>query len=171
MQHLFLFIFVFLCTLLVGAYIFLYFFHLKLKKLEMRILELFTSRTNTVPALFKISKDFLTKHDDIFAESLRLRKREFSLYEWNPSILEIIEVEGKIHHEINFIFKVCNKHPKLLKNGNFIYLREIVIQRSQSIGKSVDLYKNMCQKFNTFIDIKNYSIIWIILPIRKKTII
>lgn len=152
-------------------YVFLYFFHLKLKSLERKILTLFLSRTHSIPALYEVSHDFLTKHNEVFSESLLLKKREFSLYESSPSMLEILELEGKIHHEINFIFKVCNKHPKLVRDGKFIYLREVFIEKSQSLGKNIDFYKRMAQKFNFFVQIKNYSLIGFLLPIQKKTLI
>lgn len=74
-------------------YIFLYFFHLKLKNLERKILLLFLSRTHSIPALYEVSTDFLSKHDEVFIEALKLKKREFSLYESSPSMLEILELE------------------------------------------------------------------------------
>lgn len=164
-------ILIFLFILAACIYVFLYVFHRKLKSLEKKLFSEFNSRTNCIPALFEVSQSFLTKHSEIFSESLRLKKREFSLYENSPKILEVIELEGKIHHEINFIFKVCNKHPKLLKDGNFIYLREIFIDKSHDIGKTLWFYKTMCRKFNTIIRIKNYTIIGFLIPIRKKEII
>lgn len=94
---------------------------------------MFQSRTDTIPGIFEISKEYLTKHDDIFKEALRLKKTEFSLLESSSKLSTIIEVEGMLHHEINFIFKVCNKHPKLLKNGNFIYMRDVVIKKSKKL--------------------------------------
>jgi hypothetical protein len=131
MQHIVLILLSVLAVFAVFLYGFLYIFHLKLRKLERKILTLFLSRTHSIPALYEVSSSFLTKHSEVFTECLRLKKREFSLYESNPSMLEILELEGKIHHEINFIFKVCNKHPKLGSDGNFIYLREVFIEKSQ----------------------------------------
>lgn len=151
-----------------GGYIFLYVFHLQLLKLERKIMRLFRARTDTIPGIYEISKPYLTKHADIFRESLRLRKAEFSLLEDAPSITSTIDIESQIHHEINFVFKVCNKHPKLLKNGNFIYIRESVINKSKNLWDMVQLYKKMTKRYNSFIKIKNYSIIGLLLPIYKK---
>lgn len=157
-----------LVFLLVAGYIFLYVFHLQLQKLEKKILGMFRARTDTIPGIYELSKAFLTKHEDIFRESLRLRKSEFSILENTPTLTQTLEIEWQIHHEINFVFKVCNKHPKLMKHGNFIYMRDIVIQKSKNLWDMVQLYKAMTKKYNTCISIKNYSIIGFILPIKKK---
>jgi len=159
---------VIIISILICMYAFLYAFHYKLKKLEASIMSLFRSRTDTIPGIYEVSKEHLSKHEDIFKESLRLRKSEFSLFEDNSSFTTILQTESHIHHEINFIFKVCNKHPKLFKNGNFIYLRDSVIQKSTALGDLVKLYKHMIKKYNSFIDIKNYSLIGMLLPISKK---
>ncbi len=167
----FVIIFSIVFTILVVVYIFLYMFHRKLELLETRLIALFRSRTDTIPSIYEISKPFLTKHEEIFKESLRLKKTEFSLLENSDKIINLIETEWLIHHEINFIFKVCNKHPGLLKNGNFIYIREVVIDRSRNLWEMVQLYKSMIEKFNKLITLKNYSIIGLLLPISRKSTI
>ncbi len=156
---------VFLC----GAYVLLLIFHKKLCTLESRLLQVFRSRTDTIPSVYEISKPYLTKHKEIFDEALRLKKTEFSLLEGSEKVYDVIETEWLIHHEINFIFKVCNKHPKLLKDGNFIYIRDIVIQRSKKLWDMIQFYKTMVKRYNRFIQLKNYSILWLLLPISKKT--
>lgn len=154
--------------LLTGGYVFLYFFQRKLHLLENTIISIFQTRSDILPGIYEISKEYLTKHNDIFRESLTLRKTEFSMIENGVWLNEIIELESHIHHEINFIFKVCNKHPKLLKNGNFIYIRETIIQRSHKLWEMIQLYKTMTEKYNFLIHIKNYSLIGLLLPFSKK---
>ena len=148
---------------------FLYVFKKKLIKLESRIIEMFRSRSNTIPGIYEVSKDHLTRHQDIFREVLRLKKVEFSLLEVPEKLHRIIETEGLIHHEVNFIFKVCNKHPKLLKSGNFIYMREIVIRKSTRLWDMISFYKTMVKRYNSYIQIKNYTWLWFLVPIYKET--
>jgi len=70
-----------------------------------------------------------------------------------------MKLEERIHHEINFIFQVCNKNPKLLKQKEFLYLRDVMMQKSLNISKEVKKYKKIIEIYNNFIKIKNYSII------------
>lgn len=85
------------------------------------------------PALFEVSRNTLQRHDEIFQEALQLRKKEFSVIETHANFAAIVDIEKYIHHEINFIFQVCNKHPILIQDKNFLYLREDIIQKSHKI--------------------------------------
>jgi hypothetical protein len=60
-----------------------------------------------------LTKDFLSKHSEVFFQILYLRKIEFSNYE--ETFLERIHNEIQIHHELNFIFRVISKHPQIQK--------------------------------------------------------
>ena len=170
-MHIWVSVFWVLCILLVLAYIFLYIFSLKIASLEWKIISLFRSRTDIFPALFEITKKWLSRHDEIFHEAFLLRKKEFSLLSVSHSIESFIELEGKIHHEINFIFQVCNKNPELLKNWDFLYIRDIMVEKSSTIAKEIKKYRRIIEIHNTFIQYKTYSIIWLILPFHKKSVV
>ena len=106
----------FAIIILIGVILFNYFlvvFDNKIKLLENQIILLFEKRTNLVPSLYEITKEFLSKHDEVFEQILNLRKVEFSNYE--ETFTQRIQNEIQIHHELNFIFKVINKHPKIQK--------------------------------------------------------
>jgi len=106
-------IIILLIILIVIFNVFLILFDKKLKLLETQIILLFEKRTNLVPSLYEITKNFLSKHDEVFQQVLNLRKIEFLNYEENFG--ERIQNEIQIHHELNFIFKVINKHQKIQK--------------------------------------------------------
>ena len=62
--------------------VFLFFVFLKLREYRINILEkniksIFLERSALIPSIYEISKPYLTKHEDIFDEVLKLRKREF----------------------------------------------------------------------------------------------
>ena len=61
--------------------------------MEKRIKSKFISRTNLVPSIFEISKNHISKHEEIFKEILRLRKVEFNESENTEEIAEMIETE------------------------------------------------------------------------------
>lgn len=146
--------------------VFLITFDKKLKILEKQIILLFEKRTNLVPSLFEITKNYLNKHDEVFKEIIKLRKIEFSNY--NESFLEKIHNETLIHHELNFIFKVANKHQKIQKDEKFLLIRDLFLENSHNIWKKVELYKNIIKKLNKMLFLKNLTIIWLLIKIEKR---
>ncbi len=147
-------------------------------KLENEIIIAFEARTNVIPAVFDVTKSSFSKHSEVFEEILKYRDK--SLYKYSSNIkrnydendfIKIIHLEQFIHHELNFIFKVAEKHPKLSKKWKFIYLRELLINRSYEISKLFEIYKTKVVIFNYLIDIKKLTIIWALFPISKKLVV
>lgn len=170
MNIIFYILLVFWALLVFGGF-FLYLLEQKIKKFEKNLIQAFIIRTDTIPWLFEISKVHISRHSEIFFQILELRKQE-SLYKGSWESLEFFkQLESKIHHEINFIFQVCNKNPKLLKEKRFLYLRDVIINKSSYISKQMKIYRKIIEIYNSIIKIKNYSIIWLILPFAKKTAI
>jgi hypothetical protein len=112
-----------------------------------------------IPSIFEISKHFLTKHEDIFKEIIILRKKEFNAKENNVSFPEFIQTETNLHHELNFIFRVCNQHQKLLKDGKFLYIRDLLIERSMGISEKMILYKNIVKKYRWHSKVSKFLLI------------
>jgi len=155
------------------ALIFLFFIFLKyrerkISRLESSIKSLFLERTALIPAIYEVSKPYLTKHEDIFDEVLKLRKREFAESTWEINLASIIQTKKLIHHEINFIFKVCNKHHSLIREWKFIYLRNLIIEKSNTIWAKIRLYKKINTQQNKLISFKNYTLIGLFFYISKK---
>jgi hypothetical protein len=99
----------------------------------MHIIQLFLSRTNSIVSLYEVTLPYLEKHSEVFQEILQLRKKEFNLVELSTNIEAFLELEAKIHHEFNFIYQVCNAHGKLQKEKKFLYVREIILEKSKLI--------------------------------------
>jgi len=148
----------------------------KLNKKEEEIRNNFNARTNMIPAIFEITENTFSRHDEIFKDILKYRKQELYRYyiqEQTDNIendfVKLIHLEELIHHELNFIFKVANKHPKLAKKWNFIYIRDLMIKKSYILWKDLSDYKYKMRLYNKLIDYKNLTIIWLFFPIYKKT--
>ncbi len=147
--------------------IFIYFIRINLikkslKKQELIIIEYFFLRTNLIPPIFEVTKNTFSKHDEIFSEIIKLRKME--LYKKNDdnfenNFIKLIHNQKLIHNELNFIFRVANKHPKLTKKWNFIYIRNLLIDKSYILSKLLEDYKSKVLLYNKLI----------INPIYKKT--
>lgn len=146
--------------------IFLILLNKKINKLEDIILNLFKKRTNLVPILHEITKEYLNKHSEVFNEIIKLRKIELSNY--NDSFLDKVQNEILIHHELNFIFKVVSKHKKLSKNSKFLLTKDLFLENSEKLWAKILLYKNIVNIFNRLLIFKNITIIWIVLNIKNK---
>ena len=149
-------------------FIFLFIFARKINKLENKIEKVFQSKNNLIPALFEITKSHLVKHDQIFHELLILKKLNFSEHNFYENIYKTIHTQQCIHKEIDFIFRVCYKHQKLIKNYNFYYIKELLFERINLIWELMSLYKKMIQKYNFYLKIKNYTIVGLLVPMKKK---
>lgn len=152
------------CLFLVLFSGFIFLFSFKIVKLEKTIKWLFLSRTNLIPPIYEISKDFLTKHEEIFKEIVILRKQEFHAEENNVDFQAFIQIETHLHHELNFIFRACNQHPKLLKEWKFLYVRDLLIDRSISISEKMLLYRNIIKKYQWYRNLYKMLILWLIFP-------
>jgi hypothetical protein len=88
----------------------------KINLLEYKIKENFKKRSNLIPALFEMSKHYIEKETEVFSETNYLRKIEFYNIQNNSSFSEFLNNEKKIHYEIEFLFKVFDKKPKMQKD-------------------------------------------------------
>lgn len=140
----------------------------KINTLENKIEEIFQQKNNLIPALFEVTKKDLVKHDYIFHELLRLKKMDFSEQSFLINIHYTINTQQKIHKEMDFIFRVCHKHQKLIKDYKFYYIKELIFKRVTNLWENIKLYKNIIKKYNKLIWIKNITIIWLLVPIQKK---
>lgn len=163
----FLIILVFFLVVLIIVYnVFLVLLDKKIKKLEIVILKTFNKRGNLIPSLYDVTKNYVSKHDEIFSEILSLRNKNLTSYDWD--FLKKVNEEIYIHHEINFIFKVANKHPKIQKDSKFLLVRDLFLENSFEIWEKIKLYKIISKKFNNLLVLKNFTIIWWFLDIQKK---
>ena len=148
--------------------LFIYIIKIKIEKLEKKIENIFQKKNNLIPALFETTKKDLVKHDQIFHEILKLKKLDFSAQSLSNYLHHTINTQQKIHKEMDFIFRVCHKHKKLIKDYKFYYIKELIFQRVEELGENIDLYKKIIKKYNRLILIKNITLVWILIPIEKK---
>lgn len=120
----------------------------KIKKQESKIEQLFEQRSDLIPSIFEVSKNTVIKHEEIFREIIKLRKNQFTEKNiWVP-LWQSVKTQNKIHKELNFIFKVCNKHKRLLKKGTFLYIRDLVMNKSFDTNNALEQYKKMVSRYN-----------------------
>lgn len=170
-MNIYFYIFLFLASIILLACIAIFYLTVRIEIFERKLMILFSKRSDIFPALYEISQTSLSRHTEIFSEVLSLRKQEFWLMSSSKSIDWYIELQSHIHHEINFIFQVCNKNPKLLKDKNFLYLRDVIISVSSDISREMKNYRKIIEIYNKIIFYKNCTLIWLIIPFSKKTVL
>ena len=148
----------------------------RLNKKEIEIRNTFNARTNMIPAIFEMTENTFAKHDDVFKDILTYRKQELYKYyiqdesdNMDNDFIKLIHLEKLIHNELNFIFRVANKHPKLSKKWNFIYLRDLMMKKSLELWVLLNNYRKEMELYNTLVHFKNITILWLLVPIYKKT--
>lgn len=149
--------------------VFIWMLEKKINRLEKIIRITFRFRTSLIPSLYEVTQANFVKHELIFRHILNLRMEEILNNRFIWDIEELLAIESKIHKELNFIFKVSHKHEKLQKNPKFIYVRDLFVESSHSIGEKLELYRKIVVLYNRYIKIKNYSIIGLLLPIKMKS--
>ena len=150
------------------AYLFLIIlYNSKLKLLEDRIKKLFEQRTDLIPSLFEVTRSYIDKHDMVFGDIVYLKKIEM----FNASsydLPEFLALEAKIHHELNFIFKVLKPIKKIEKDWKFLYIRDLIDNVSSDIWTQIRIYKIVSNRYNTMRKYKNFTIIWMFIPLPER---
>lgn len=152
---------------LISLYIYIFILKFKIKKLEIKIRKSLNTRTNLIPIIFEVTKWLLNKHDEIFKEVIKLRKMEFVSINMEDDLENILNIESLIHHELNFIFKICDKNKDLEKNEKFLYVKELLSDKNLEISENIEIHKKASIIYNNFINIKNITWFWILIPLYK----
>ena len=143
--------------------IFVFLLSNKIQKLERLIIDLFNKRNNQVTTLYWISWDTLNKKEEIFKTFFELKRKDFWENNWKIELEAKMNIYKKIHNEINFIFSVCEKHPKISVNPFYGYIKDSILEKSSEIWKYYQLYKKIKIKYMFFKTIANITIIWIFI--------
>jgi len=152
---------------LVLFFIFILLIKNKILKLEKIILNNFKEKNNLIPSIFEVTKEHFTKHKEIFNELLILKNKNF----WENSYFKNLNEKSRtyklIHKELDFILRVASKHHKLEKDPKFTLIKENIISKSEIIWNNIIKYKSIINKFNKLILLKNLTVIWLLIPIKK----
>jgi len=148
--------------------IFIFLLKIRIELLEAKILKQFKEKNNQIPSIFEITKKYLNKHNEIFKESIKLKKQDFSENNFYNTLIRKMHTNKLIHNELNFIFRICSKNHKLNQDWKFLYIKDIIMNSSVDISENIEKYKNIIKKYNNIITLKNITIIWLFFPIKRK---
>lgn len=152
---------IFSIILIINIFVFL--LSNKIQKLEDLIIELFEKRNNQVVTLYWISGDTLNKKEEIFENFFELKRKDFWENNWTIILEAKMDIYKKIHNEINFIFSICEKHPKISVNPFYWYIKDSILEKSSEIWIYYKLYKKIKTKYRFIKTIANFTIIWLFI--------
>lgn len=95
----------------------------------------FRSKLGKIPALVMALRDHLYVPDEVFKTAVALYSDAVLRDLDDP--YSLLEANGRIHHEIQFIFTVANKHHKVNLDGNFLYVRDFLIEHEAELKAAV----------------------------------
>ena len=152
-----------LIFLIITLNLFTYVLWIKLDLLEKNIISIFNKRNNQVVSIFQISKLYLTKTDEIFNEFFNLKRKDFWENSFNTSLSNKLNTYKKIHNEIDFIFKVCEKNNKIQLNPIFLYLKDSILDKSNDIWKNLKLFNNIKKEYGLYKKLSKFTILWLLI--------
>jgi hypothetical protein len=146
-------------VLIVMFNLFVFFMWKKIIKLEGIVIDMFKSRNNQIVWIYQVAKDDLIKWNEIFKEFFELKRRDFWEDSFNTRLEYKLLTYKKIHNEINFIFKTCEKHRNIQINPIFLYLKDLVYDKSREIWGKMSLYENIIEKYNNYKFISHITLV------------
>jgi hypothetical protein len=111
---------------------------------------LFKRRNSQMVWIYQTVRDDLVKWDEIFKEFFELKRREFWENGFDINLENKLLTYKKIHNEINFIFKTCEKRRSIQINPIYSYLKDLVYDKSEQIWNRMYLYEEIKKKYDNY---------------------
>lgn len=155
--------FIFIISVIIIYLTFVIFFRLRLNELEKNLMKNFKKRNDKIISLYFISKNFLSKHDEVFSEYKNLKIKDFSENSLNFYFENKVDIYKKFHKEMDFIFKVCEMNEKIKQTWKYNYIKYEILKESKEIWKKYDNYKKIFSTYKIHHKISKIFIIWLFL--------
>lgn len=141
-----------------------YFSYLVLRE-ERIIVWSFLAKVSKIPALIEVMRPYVVDMS-VFDEITSLHSS--SMIHRYEGIYDLLEQNARIEREFLFLMKLSVQVQLLQKNEYFLYMRDFIIQHERDIYVHFSLYNNAVRSWNTFVFIKNCTLIGMMLPWYKK---
>ena len=132
---------------------------------EASLVSLFLLKTSKIPAIIEVMRPYVV--DDKAFDSITSLHSEAMIHRYD-SIYDLLEHNSRIEHEFLFLMKLSMQIPTLQKDKYFLYIRDFIILYERDMRKSFSKFNSAARLWNRFITLKNYSLIWLLLPGTKK---
>lgn len=154
--------------LLIIYWIFFTIFNNKVKKIENKIIGIFLLKASKIPGLIEVMRPFVA--DENIFENLKNIHSAVMIRDFE-SIYILLEHNARIHEQFAFLMKLGAQIPTLLTNSQFIYIRDFIMQYEKDMKADFAEYNAAATAWNTFVTVKNATIIGLILPGKKRELI
>lgn len=152
-----------LLLIIIWLNIFVFLLSIKIKYLENHIIDIFKKRNNQIVSIYQISKNYLTKHDEIFKHFLDLKRKDSLENNINIDFKNKLIIYKEIHNEINFIFKICEQNKKININSKYLYIKDSVLDKSNEIWKNIKIYNKIKKEYDSLKKISKLTILWLFI--------
>lgn len=136
-----------------------------IKNEENKIITLYFSKFNKIPALIEIMKKYVN-YPDVFEELIHLHR--LWLISNIGSIYDLLSINSRINKEFIFLMKLSTKIQDIHKDWNFLYIKNYISFYEKDIEKEISEISSKIENYNKLLKIKNYLIIWLLFPISEK---
>lgn len=143
--------------------IFVYLLWKKINALEENIINIFKKRNNQMVSIYQISKNYITKHDEVFKSFFELKRKDFLDNNIKLNFDNKLVIYKQIHNEINFIFKICEQNKKLILNAKYLYIKDSIFDKSNEIWKNIELNYKIKKEYIKYKKIANITILWLFI--------
>lgn len=136
-----------------------------LKKEERKTIALYRKKIDKIPAFLETMRDKVAEEASL---KTMIRLHSEAVLMPTNDIVDVLEMNVRIEKEFHFLMQISAQIPALLTETQFIYIRDFVIQAEKDMHAQFSAVNEKVQKYNTFIMIKNLTIIGLILPGKAK---
>jgi hypothetical protein len=155
-----------LLILIFGTYSIIYmlvFFLLKgnLKKRENAILSLFSEKVTKIPALVEVMRPYVV--DASAFDSIIKLHTEAIINEYT-SIYHLLEHNARVQRDILFLFELSMHIPDLQKHEYFLYIRDFIMGHERNMKSLFSGYNASVDSWNSFITLKNVTLLGLVFP-------
>ncbi|MBS9784379.1 LemA family protein [Candidatus Gracilibacteria bacterium] len=153
-------------AIVIAVYLFVYFvfftfFRARLRRPEQKIIDIFLAKVAKIPSLIEVMRAEVV--DEKAFDVITKLHSGAMIYKYD-SIYSLLENNKKIHDEFGFLMKLSMQIPSLQKNELFVYIRDFIIKYERNMKKDFSAYNSAVNTWNTFVKIKNFTILGLILP-------
>jgi hypothetical protein len=148
--------------LYVVGYVSFYMFFLRwVKREERALLDIFLKKVSKIPALIEVMRPFIVKEE---AFNPLISVHTDTMISSTDSVYDILSHNARLQNEFLFLMKLSVHFPDLQKHEYFLYVRDFIIGYERNMRSRFIYMNHAITRWNTFIRIKNLTLIWYLLP-------
>ncbi len=135
-------------------------------KSEKDIINIFLKKIAKIPAVIEVMRPYVIDQNSAFDLMVSLHS-EGIIHDYT-AINMLLEHNARINDQYSFLMKLSMAIPELQKDPYFLYIRDFVISYDRIMNAGLPKFNQLIKKWNIFVKIKNYSLIWYFYPGQKK---